>query len=64
MARELTKIVACPNCKKSVPWTEQSKHRPFCSARCRLIDLGAWASEEHYIAGDPDFDGSSENDER
>ena len=64
MADEPTKIVACPNCKKSVPWTEESKFRPFCSDRCRLIDLGAWANGEHYISGDDDFDGSSEEQEQ
>ena len=43
--------VACPTCAKAVEWGEQSPDRPFCSARCRLIDLGAWASAAHVIAG-------------
>lgn len=51
-------IVACPTCRKSVPWTEDSRHRPFCSDRCRLIDLGAWADGRHHIPGDPDLDES------
>jgi endogenous inhibitor of DNA gyrase (YacG/DUF329 family) len=45
--------VPCPRCGKSVPWTPAAEHRPFCSERCKLIDLGAWASESHRIPGDP-----------
>ncbi|KZX50807.1 DNA gyrase inhibitor [Stutzerimonas frequens] len=44
-------VVECPTCKALVEWGEQSPYRPFCSERCKLIDLGAWASEEHAIAG-------------
>jgi endogenous inhibitor of DNA gyrase (YacG/DUF329 family) len=35
-----------------VEWGPQSPNRPFCSERCKLIDLGAWASESHAIPGD------------
>jgi uncharacterized protein len=45
--------VVCPTCKRPVEWSEQSPWRPFCSERCKLIDLGAWASEQHSIAGEP-----------
>ncbi|HEY0634523.1 MAG TPA: DNA gyrase inhibitor YacG [Gammaproteobacteria bacterium] len=45
--------VACPTCKKSVEWSEQQKWRPFCSERCKLIDLGEWASETHRIPCEP-----------
>jgi endogenous inhibitor of DNA gyrase (YacG/DUF329 family) len=34
-----------------VEWTEASKYRPFCSDRCRLIDLGAWASDRYVVPG-------------
>jgi uncharacterized protein len=44
--------VACPHCGKAVPWSKESKWRPFCSKRCRLIDLGQWFSEEHTIPGE------------
>lgn len=44
--------VPCPHCGKAVPWTPASLFRPFCSKRCRLIDLGAWAGESHRIAGE------------
>lgn len=48
--------VACPTCDKPVEWGKQSPSRPFCSERCKLIDLGAWAAEEHAIPGEPDLD--------
>jgi uncharacterized protein len=44
--------VNCPNCGKAVTWSPESPFRPFCSDRCRLIDLGAWFSEEHAIPGE------------
>ncbi len=44
--------VACPTCQREVLWTEQSQWRPFCSKRCRMVDLGAWLSEERAIPGD------------
>lgn len=49
----MTLQVDCPTCGAPVDWTPESKFRPFCSHRCRLIDLGAWASEDHAIPGDP-----------
>lgn len=41
--------VECPNCKKSVEWSESNPFRPFCCERCKLIDLGAWANEEYRV---------------
>ena len=43
------KHVPCPQCGTRVEWTPASKFRPFCSERCKLIDLGAWASESYRI---------------
>jgi endogenous inhibitor of DNA gyrase (YacG/DUF329 family) len=43
--------VKCPTCSKSVIWSEKAKDRPFCSERCKLIDLGAWADGSHAIPG-------------
>lgn len=40
--------VKCPNCRKETPW-QNNPHRPFCSERCRLIDLGAWTQERYRI---------------
>ena len=47
--------VKCPHCGKLVDWNEKSEWKPFCSERCRLIDLGDWASEKHAIPGDPHY---------
>ena len=43
--------VVCPNCGCDVPWGPQSPYRPFCSKRCRLIDLGDWLDGSNRIAG-------------
>jgi len=50
--------VACPTCRAEVEWTEASTWRPFCSARCKGIDLGDWASERFVVAGDGLVDGA------
>ncbi len=50
--------VKCPTCKRPVQWSAESAYRPFCSERCRLIDLGAWLTEQHKI---PDEDPAAEN---
>ena len=44
------KTVKCPNCNKEVPWTGESKWKPFCSQRCKMADLGDWFDEKHRIA--------------
>ena len=44
-----TLIVNCPTCSKKVEWLESSSFRPFCSDRCKQIDLGAWADESYSI---------------
>ncbi len=36
----------CPTCNKQLTWSTSNKFRPFCSERCKLIDLGAWAAGE------------------
>jgi len=43
--------VKCPTCKREIDWSN-SPYRPFCSERCKLIDLGAWLSEKRAIPGD------------
>jgi endogenous inhibitor of DNA gyrase (YacG/DUF329 family) len=52
-------VVRCPTCDRSVEWTESSPWRPFCSERCKLIDLGAWASEQRSIP-----DGTAEAEDK
>ncbi len=41
--------VTCPQCGKPAAWDTANRYRPFCSERCRLIDLGAWANENYRI---------------
>jgi endogenous inhibitor of DNA gyrase (YacG/DUF329 family) len=49
-------VVKCPTCKRPVEWSTESLYRPFCSDRCRLVDLGAWFSEKHKIPDEPGSD--------
>ncbi len=42
----------CPTCGRPTEWSETLPCRPFCSERCRLIDWGAWISEERRIPGE------------
>jgi endogenous inhibitor of DNA gyrase (YacG/DUF329 family) len=44
-------VVSCPTCGKKVEWTPANAFRPFCSDRCKQIDLGAWAEEKYTIPG-------------
>jgi hypothetical protein len=43
------RTVKCPQCGKPVEWSPASRWRPFCSERCKTIDLGAWASEAYRV---------------
>lgn len=43
------RTVNCPQCGKAAPWDPANRFRPFCSERCRLIDLGAWANESYRV---------------
>jgi len=52
--------IKCPHCSKMVAW-HGNPHRPFCSERCRLIDLGQWADEAYVIPGRPQEPLSEEN---
>jgi endogenous inhibitor of DNA gyrase (YacG/DUF329 family) len=54
--------VKCPTCGRSIEWSDQSPFRPFCSERCRVIDLGAWLTEKHAIPG-PETDTTPDSPE-
>jgi uncharacterized protein len=43
------RVVNCPRCGVPVEWSPQHPFRPFCSERCKLIDLGAWANESYRV---------------
>ncbi len=51
-----TTTLPCPTCGKTIEWSEEFPHRPFCSKRCQQIDFGDWALEKHSIPGEPAFD--------
>lgn len=44
----MAKVRKCPQCGKPRP--EESDHAPFCSARCRDVDLGSWLGEGYRIS--------------
>lgn len=54
--------VDCPTCQRRVPWTPESRWRPFCSERCRLVDLGAWATERYGVPVDAGPDDETEGE--
>jgi len=56
--QEKKKSVRCPICKKKVALDDPNM--PFCSDRCRIIDLGNWASEKYVIPGGPQEDTEDE----
>lgn len=43
--------IPCPRCQTMSNW-QDNPNRPFCSDRCKLIDLGAWAAEDYKIAAE------------
>lgn len=47
-------IVKCPTCRVDVVWQATNEYRPFCSQRCKLIDLGDWAHERYVVAAEED----------
>lgn len=49
----------CPSCGQPVEW-EGNPDRPFCSERCRVVDLGSWADERYRVPGEPITDEASE----
>ncbi|MGH7928817.1 MAG: DNA gyrase inhibitor YacG [Candidatus Binatia bacterium] len=55
--------VKCPTCRSEAAW-EGNPHRPFCSERCRLIDLGAWSMERYRIpAQGSELDAEDDDDD-
>ncbi len=54
--------VRCPVCNAEVEWVEKNMYRPFCSLRCKQIDLGAWAEEKYTVPVVGQTEHSEEND--
>jgi endogenous inhibitor of DNA gyrase (YacG/DUF329 family) len=52
----------CPTCNKQVEW-QNNPFRPFCSERCKLVDLGKWVNDEYRVPGKPLRDEPVDKDE-
>ena len=55
------RLVACPHCKGDSMYHPSNPSRPFCSPKCRAMDLGAWANEDFRVAESRDQDDSDVN---
>jgi hypothetical protein len=63
MATEVpTRIVRCPACGGDSVYAASNVYRPFCSARCKGVDLGAWASEGYAFAAPPPREDDAQDD--
>lgn len=56
-------VVQCPTCATAVEWIAHNTYRPFCSERCKQIDLGAWAEEKYTIPAADPLDDALDEDE-
>lgn len=56
-------VVKCPSCQRAVVWTAESTFKPFCSERCKLIDLGEWVMEEKRIPGESLLSADDDNED-
>jgi endogenous inhibitor of DNA gyrase (YacG/DUF329 family) len=58
MSEPGARTVPCPGCRQPAPFSERNRWRPFCSERCRMADLGAWATERFRLPAEttPDDD--------
>ena len=52
--------VPCPTCGEPATYDPSNPWRPFCSERCRSIDLGAWASENYRVGSDAPDDADND----
>lgn len=50
MTETTARINRCPQCGKSCRTDRENPYRPFCSERCKMIDLGDWLDERHVIS--------------
>jgi uncharacterized protein len=53
----------CPQCHASILWSTDNPFRPFCSERCKLIDLGQWATGAYRIPQIEQDTGQTEDEE-
>ncbi|RJR16617.1 MAG: DNA gyrase inhibitor YacG [Nitrospiraceae bacterium] len=55
--------IKCPICRQRTEW-QNNPFRPFCSERCKMIDLGSWASEAYKIENSLDDETGDEPSEK
>ena len=53
--------IRCPKCGNLSPW-EGNRWRPFCSERCKMVDLGAWVTEGYRIPGGSEEDTAADDE--
>jgi uncharacterized protein len=58
-----TRIVRCPCCGQSVRYDHTNSFRPFCSQRCKTMDVAAWAEESYRIPAKESSPGEHEGEE-
>jgi endogenous inhibitor of DNA gyrase (YacG/DUF329 family) len=58
------KQIKCPQCGRFTFYSLENPSRPFCSARCKLIDLGQWADENYKVPSETHVDFNSPLDEQ
>ena len=58
------RIVLCPHCGAEVEWKDENRFRPFCSERCKMVDLGAWANEQYRVPEDVQGDDDTPESQR
>jgi uncharacterized protein len=51
--QSLPRLMACPQCRRSVVYDTRNPWRPFCSERCKQVDFGAWANEDFRLPQSP-----------
>jgi uncharacterized protein len=60
----MKKNIACPHCGQKNTWKADNEFKPFCSERCKLIDLGGWASERYRVVGEDTNVSDEEEDQK
>ena len=58
MSSPQVRRIACPRCGAQTVFAPSNRWRPFCSERCRSVDLGAWASESYRVPSQAPTDGA------
>jgi len=51
----MKKTIKCPECGKATEYSTQNEYRPFCSKRCKLIDLGEWIEGKYKINSEGNY---------